>query len=383
MMKKILLFRLFLLTSSIFLLFSFSYAETNKNKIDSLDKLFSESIQAVGGKDLINKIKSIEAFAECIGPKGKYTTQIVSFRSNKTHFKQTFSYKEDSSNIFINNNLAWAKSNNQVGFEMVSPFQKLVVNLHEYQKMAFDFQKMFSDFELVGDKSFNNTPSIKVSAKNKLGGKIYLFFDKNTKLLSGYILPIPNSKETVKNVFHMWKTFGKVKLPSKITATDSSGDWTLSFNKIKLNKADENALNVPPRVQDLSELLRLHKQHQTAHLTYNVELFVETFADNLVTVQRGTVISRNKDENRKRLKRYFGSFKFTKWEDVKPPIIKISKDGTLATVIVEKLVTGTYKNEKGETISSKTEFAWLEVWEKFDGKWKVTTVASTRKPTSN
>ncbi len=378
-MKKIFLLRLFSFIPCIFLLFSFSYAETNKNKIDSLDKLFSESIEAVGSKNAIDKIKNIEAFAECIGPKGKYTTHITSFRSNKTHFKQDFSYKEDSSNIFINKDVAWAASNNSVGFEMVSPFQRLVVHLHEYQKMAFDFQKMFTDFEILGDEIFNGNLNVKVKAKNALGGTIFLFFDKQTKHLSGYILPISGSEESVKNVFNEWKEIGGVKLPSKVTATDSFGDWVLNFKEIKLNKVDEKMLEVPPRVKDLSKLLRLHKQHQTAHLTYNAELFVETFVENLVTVQRGAVISRNKDENRKRLKSYFDSFKFKKWEDVKPPVIKISKDGTLATIIVEKIVEGTYKNENGETVESVTEFAWLEVWEKIDGKWKVTTVASTRK----
>ena len=335
-------------------------------------------------------------------------------------------------------------------------------------------------------------------------------------------MPIPNSEESVKNVFNEWKNVNGVKLPSVVTATDKEGDWVLRFDKISLNKSDEKSLNVPPRVYDLGELLRLqkqsetahltydaellverfqeggiteinrgevsgltkeaglkhfgsyfgrvkflewadikppvynisddgtlasvilqkrvrsipkndtdeknlqhtefawmetwkkiggkwklttvvstdktietennssqisdleellklHKQHQTAHLTYNAELFVETFAEDLVTVQRGEVVTRNKVENLERIKGYFGSFKFDEWEDVKPPVIKISKDGTLATIIVEKSVKGTYKNEKGETIEDITEFAWLEVWEKIDGKWKITTVASTRK----
>lgn len=55
----------------------------------------------------------------------------------------------------------------------------------------------------------------------------------------------------------------------------------------------------------------------------------------------------------------------------------------MATVIVQKRVRGTYKNEKGEEIPDHTVFAWLEVWEKIDGKWKVTTVASTEKSGQN
>jgi hypothetical protein len=354
-----------------------------KTENAELQKVFTDAIEAVGGKDAISKINSIEVFAECVGPKGKYTTAINSFRTNKTHFKQTFTYKDKITNVFINDKFAWEADDKTNEFSIVSPFQKLVVNLHEYQKMSFDFQKMFSGFELFGDEIFNEKPSVKVSAKNNLGGTIHLFFDKESKLLAGYILPIPDSDESVKNVFNEWKIVKGVKLPVVVTATDKEGDWVLRFNKLTLNKADEKTLNIPPRVEDLTELLRLHKEHQTAHLTYNAELFVESFAENLVTVQRGEAVTRNKAENLKRIKSYFGSFKFSEWEDVKPPVIKISKDGTLATIIVEKLVKGTYETEKGETITDVTEFAWLEVWEKIDGKWKIITVASTRKPTDD
>jgi hypothetical protein len=343
-----------------------------------LEKLFAEAVAAVGKPSEIEKIKSIEAVADCDGPKGKYTTEIKSFPAGRTYFKQTYSYRDSGTEVFINRNLAWNKPAADE-FALVSPFQKLVVELHEYQKMAFDFEKMFTDFESAGEEDFGGRPSFKVAAENSLGGTVYLFFDKETKLLSGYILPVPGSDQTVENVFNEWKTVGRIKLPSKITATDSSGVWVLNFDRITLNRTAEKTLDIPPRVADLAELMRLHEQHQTAHLTYDAGLFVETFAENLVTVQRGEVVTRSREQNLERIKNYFGSYKFREWKDIKPPVFKISKDGTLATVIVEKLVTGTYANEKGETVEDKTEFAWLEVWEKIGGKWKITTVASTRK----
>ena len=137
---------------------------------------------------------------------------------------------------------------------------------------------------------------------------------------------------------------------------------------------------IDPRQADLQELLRLHKQHQTAHLTYNAELFIETFADNLPQIRNGEILTRSKAENLKRIKGYFSSYKFLEWEDIEPPIIKISKDGTLATKMVRKRVRGTYKNDEGEDIKDHTVYAWLEVWEKIDGKWKVVAVASTSRP---
>ncbi len=84
--------------------YSFDFARENE-----LNTIFSQAIEAVGGKKAVSKIRSIEAFAICNGPKGKYTTEITSFRNGKTNFKQTFSYNQDTSNIFINRSLAWGK----------------------------------------------------------------------------------------------------------------------------------------------------------------------------------------------------------------------------------------------------------------------------------
>lgn len=346
---------------------------------EGLNKIFSSAIQAVGDEKEIKKIRSLEAFAECLSPKGSYSTEIISTREDKTRFKQDFTYKNASTDIFINDKSAW--NNNE--FSLVPPFQKLVVHLHEYQKMAFDFQRMFHDFAFEGTEVFANRPSHKVRAKHELDGTIFLYFDVETKLLSGYVLPIPNSNESVKNVFNEWKTIGKIKIPSKVTATDSSGDFILNFKKITFNKTDPKIFNIPLRINDLTELLRLHEQQKTAHLNYNAGLFVEMFAENLTQIQRGNVSTHTKAENLTRIKNYFGSFKFIEWENLKPPVIKISGDGTMATILVQKRVRGTYRNEKNEEVLDQTDFAWLEVWDKIDNKWKISAVASTEKVVQN
>lgn len=359
----------------LFLIFSSPWVTAGQD----LDNVFSSAVSAVGNESQIAKIRSISASAECLGPKGKYTTSLVSFRDNKTVFEQTYSYKDRPSSVFVNGDVVWETEAATGESAISSPFQRMAARAHEYQKMAFGFQKFFSGFEHAGEEVFEGRPSIKVRSKNELGMTTFLFFDKENKRFSGYELQIPNSTETIKNVFLEWRKVGKLTLPSVVRATDKQGDWTLRFHTIKLNVGDGNRLAVPPRIVDTAELLRLHEQQKTAHLTYNAELFIEMFAENLTQLQRGNAVTRTRGENLARFKNYFSTFKFQEWEDIKPPLIKISKDGTMATIAVQKSVKGTYKNDKGEDESDHTIFAWLEVWEKIDGTWKVTTVASTEK----
>ncbi len=366
-----------------FIFIAFAGLSAQAPDTQNLNTIFSAAVNAVGNQGEIARVRSIMVVADCVGPKGRYTTSIVSFRENKTFFEQTYSYKNNPSSVFVNGDVVWEKIPGTSDYSLATPFRRLIVRLHEYQKLAFDFQKFFRDFELAGDENFEGRPSVKVRSKNELGMTTILYFDKETKRFGGYLLEIPGSNETVKNVFLEWKKIGGLMLPSVVRATDKQGDWTLQFHTIKLNAGDEKLLDIPPRIADMAELMRLHEQQKTAHLTYNAKLFIEMFAENLTQLQRGDAVTRTKAENLERFKAYFSSFKFQEWEDIKPPVIRIAKDGSMATKIVQKRVRGVYKDGAGKEKLDHTVFAWLEVWEKVDGKWKVIAVASTEKSGQN
>jgi len=132
------------------------------------------------------------------------------------------------------------------------------------------------------------------------------------------------------------------------------------------------------RESDRRELLRLHEVEKTAHLGKNAELLVSLFADDFASMDGGEIRSPTPGEHLERFSRYFDSVEFLAWEDITPPKIRISEDGTLAHVIVHKRVRlHPVGNPADET---HTVFAWLETWEKRDGEWKLTTVASTERP---
>lgn len=365
----------------VLLVLIFSVPMTVYGQSPTVDQILAEAAASVGRPGDIAKLKSILAFADCIGPNGTYSTKIASFRTNKTRFEQTYSYKPDRLIVNINEDAVWTVS--EKGPDISTAFQRMAARGHEYQKMAFDVRSFFTGLRLAGEEEFEGNTSIKLSGKNELGMDADVHFDKLTKRFSGYVLKIPNSDKTITNVVLEWKRVGNLRLPSVVRATDDQGDWTLRFHTITLNKAVEKLLEIPPRVADIAELLRLHEQQKEAHLSYNAGLFVEMFADQLMQLQRGSVVTRSRSENLARFKSYFSTFNFQEWENIKPPIVKVSNDGSMATIVVQKSVKGTFRNEKGEEEFDHTVFAWLEVWERIDGKWKITTVASTEKNGAN
>lgn len=340
-----------------------------------IGSLIFQARSAVGTEGDIAKVRSISVSADCVGPKGTYTTEIASFRSSKTRFTQRFTYKADVVDVFVNGDSVWSAGNGIA--TVASSMQRMVAHAHEYQMIAFDFQRYFRDLKIVGIESFEGRPNTKVTGLNELGMTTNLFFDAETRRFSGYVLEIPNSTETVRNVVLEWKQVGKLTLPSVVKAVDSQGEWTLRFQRIQLNKANESQFAIPQPIADHMELLRLHEEQKTAHLSYDADKFIAMFADKVTQLQNGRVLNHSPVESLERFKKYFASYRFKEWEDTAPPVIKISKDGTLAYKIVQKRVRGTYTYDDGKKEDDHTVFAWMEVWEKINGKWKVTAVAST------
>lgn len=128
--------------------------------------------------------------------------------------------------------------------------------------------------------------------------------------------------------------------------------------------------------RDRARLLELHEEQRRAHLEKDPELLLSQFADDFVMIADGDVTRPTREESRRRFERYFGSVEFIEWDDVEPPIVRISADGTLAHVIVQKRVR-LIASESGA--EEATQFAWLATYEKRDGDWRLTAVASTER----
>ena len=73
---------------------------------------------------------------------------------------------------------------------------------------------------------------------------------------------------------------------------------------------------------------------------------------------------------------------FQAWDDIAPPRIRISPDGQMAYVIVEKRVHLTSRDSNGATVAERARFAWMSVYEKQEGRWRLSAIASTERPDS-
>ena len=142
------------------------------------------------------------------------------------------------------------------------------------------------------------------------------------------------------------------------------------------------ATTAAARSADRAELLRLHQRQRTAHLERRADWLVAEWADSLFSVSRGRVSIGRPAQGQAGFQEYLDDVTFQAWDDVVPPRIRISPDGQMAYVIVEKRVHLSARDSSSADKAERTRFAWLSVYQKEAGKWRLAAIASTERPDS-
>lgn len=351
------------------------FAQSNPSEI------IENSLQAIGGKKEIAKIHSIQAIADCVGPNGNYTTEIYSAKKSRLIFKQI----RANGDVYLgqtNGQIFWTKDEKSGDFSLADTKEAFVWRSHDFQFLALEIAERFKNLTFAGEGNSNGKSAIHLRGTDELGKAADIFFDKETKLMLGFTIQNPFSEqpEPIRMVFNEWKQIGKVKLPSKVTATDKKGDFVLNFREIVSNKADEKIFLIPPKVVAMNELLELHKQGRVAHFNRDAKMLVSGFADDFTEISNGKIRKPSRETSLNRFQNYLNNSTFLEWDDITPPVIKLSDDATMAYVLVHKKVRLLAKNESGKETEETEVFAWAEIHRKIKGEWKLVAVVSTNTP---
>jgi ketosteroid isomerase-like protein len=127
---------------------------------------------------------------------------------------------------------------------------------------------------------------------------------------------------------------------------------------------------------DVAALLRIHERDLRAHREGDVAAIARDTAEGFVSVSNGAIERPSPAEVRDMFTQYLGRTRFTEYRDLEPPIVRVSRDGTVAWMIVRVKATGTQKTDDGEKPIAFTS-AWVMLYEKRDGRWTKVANVST------
>ena len=126
-----------------------------------------------------------------------------------------------------------------------------------------------------------------------------------------------------------------------------------------------------------AELLTLHKEERKAHFDHNITFLVSHVAPHMLDVRDGRVNRVSPDSVREKFVQYFKNSHFSAWDDVEPPVVHVSADGTVAWMILHVRIAYATTDSSGKTTNEDTEGAWMSTYEKQNGTWIMTAVTST------
>ena len=136
----------------------------------------------------------------------------------------------------------------------------------------------------------------------------------------------------------------------------------------------------PAQKKAEGELLALHQADRRAHFEHDIDGLLRNLGGELLDVRDGKINHLSREDVRKKFVEYFQSAQFTAWDDLEPPIVRVSDDGSMGWMIVRVRIAYTEKDSSGKKAVHDDTMAWMSTYEKREGHWTMTAVTSTTAP---
>ena len=129
--------------------------------------------------------------------------------------------------------------------------------------------------------------------------------------------------------------------------------------------------------KEKAELTRIHKSSREAHFRTDAKALLSHSADPLISVSSGKIDRISLADQEKFFTEYFRNAVYSEWDDLEPPIIQISKDGSMAWMIERVKVHRTQQTPDGQKSDVRFVCAFTSVYEKGPSGWRMVCVTST------
>jgi hypothetical protein len=120
---------------------------------------------------------------------------------------------------------------------------------------------------------------------------------------------------------------------------------------------------------DEDQLLLLHEESLRAHRESDVDLLLAAEEDDYVVSSQGEVSRPDRAARRQFLGPYLESTRFTMYRDQIPPVVKVSRDGSLGWVVAQVEAKGVQTAPDGAVVPVEFVSSWISLYEKRNGRW--------------
>lgn len=119
----------------------------------------------------------------------------------------------------------------------------------------------------------------------------------------------------------------------------------------------------------IQELLDVHEFERRAHFENDVEALMLNQAETFVAITEGAIHRLSGDDMRRNFEKAFQNATYREFDDVEPPEIRVSDDGTLAWMAVKISVRKSQPDENGAMKERSFVSTSIRTYEKRNGRW--------------
>jgi ketosteroid isomerase-like protein len=130
------------------------------------------------------------------------------------------------------------------------------------------------------------------------------------------------------------------------------------------------------------EILRIHASDLAAVVRGDASDIASRLAPEIFSVDGGHIDRLTREELLRHVADSFNAAQHRAVEDLEPPVVHVSTDGTMAWAILRCRYGYDGTNPNGKVESASSTSASLVIYEKIDGKWLATASATTEEATN-
>ncbi|MFH1842945.1 MAG: nuclear transport factor 2 family protein [bacterium] len=131
---------------------------------------------------------------------------------------------------------------------------------------------------------------------------------------------------------------------------------------------------------DAEGIQTVHEALLEAHLDGDAEGVLANEAEGILVVSRGEVLFPSRQERAEQFSRYLERTVFTEYRDLIEPVVRVSEFGDMGWLIAQVHISGEYITDDGGREPFESTWAWVELYEKREGRWWRVGEVSSRKP---
>jgi len=209
---------------------------------DAADRVLRAAAKTMGGPALVDAVQTLEAIADCQGPRQSYRTIMRSGRDGRIVFQQDFpDGRRYRAVVTAAGGSEYDSDSGKV--TPASPFALTAAAGHAIHMLTLAPAALLGAPTGVTAAQFRGKPVIGVTFRNRMGGIVIANYDPSDTTLRGFTMPGPDG-QPIALVIWRWRRFNGLLLPTRAVFWQGRDAYSFRFTSIRLNAVSDSAFAI-------------------------------------------------------------------------------------------------------------------------------------------